>query len=313
MSITIEGPTVRDDEPIDPTEAVPEPPTVPIPAEPAIGRASRRRRPVAWALLGIGVFALGFALFLVALSPMVAARRQVVLAQRLQTLTDAGPAVETTWRPATGDPVAVLEIPRIGVRTIVVEGTTAQQLMSGPGHFSVSSLPGGPGNVVVMGRRSTFGGPFGSIALLHKGDSITVSTGLGAFTYIVRSVQPVPSGALDVIGPTQDNQLTLVTAAAGLAPDGRTAVIARLDGDPVDLPPGPTSVTTAAETGIAGDPRGVGGLLLWGELLIAAVVVAMLLRRRVPGRVVWLLGLPIILALLWATYLALAQVLPATV
>jgi hypothetical protein len=123
----------------------------------------------------------------------------------------------------------------------------------------------------------------------------------------------VPSGALDVIGPTQDNQLTLVTAASGLAPDGRTAVIARLDGDPVDLPPGPTSVTTAAETGIAGDPRGVGGLLLWGELLIAAVVIAMLLRRRVPGRVVWLLGLPIILALLWATYLALAQVLPATV
>ncbi len=309
MSITVEPP-VRD-EPIEPVQVLEEPRAI---ATAPVGRdRSRWRRRVAWTLLGFGIFVLGFILFLFALSPLIATRRQVVLAAQLQTLTDAGPATETTWRPVAGDPVAVIEIPRIGVHAVVIEGTTPQELMAGPGHFSVSPLPGSPGNVVIMGRRSTFGGPFGSIGLLHKGDTITVSSGIGAFTYSIRSVESVPSGALDVIGSTEDNQLTLVTAASGIAPDGRTAVIARLDGDPVDLPPAPTNVTTAAETGIAGDPRGIGGLLLWGELLIAAIVAATLLRRRVPGTVVWLLGLPIILALLWATYLALAQVLPATV
>ena len=65
--------------------------------------------------------------------------------------------------PRPGDPVAILSLPTIGSRSIVVEGTRSDELMCGPGHLRSSPLPGRAGNSVVFGRRTTYGAPFSDL------------------------------------------------------------------------------------------------------------------------------------------------------
>ena len=73
------------------------------------------------------------------------------------------------------------------------------------------------------------------------------------------------------------------------------------------------TVTLApSELGTAGDAGGVGGVLLWGELALLATVAALWLRKRVSGRVAWLLATPLVIALLWAAFLAADRFFPAT-
>ena len=61
-----------------------------------------------------------------------------------------------------GDPVGVLLIPHLGLRQVIVLGTSATDLLKGPGLMPGTSLPGTFGNSVIAGRRSTAGAPFGS-------------------------------------------------------------------------------------------------------------------------------------------------------
>ena len=51
---------------------------------------------------------------------------------------------------------------------VVVEGTTSQSLVHGPGHISDTPLPGQTGNPVILGRSVTYGAPFRSYHL-HEG------------------------------------------------------------------------------------------------------------------------------------------------
>ncbi len=43
---------------------------------------------------------------------------------------------------------------------VVVEGTGADQLRSGPGHYPGTPLPGETGNVAIAGHRTTYLHPF---------------------------------------------------------------------------------------------------------------------------------------------------------
>ena len=74
---------------------------------------------------------------------------------------DIGPLGPTT----AGAPVAVLGIPGIGITDmVVVEGTSPEELMAGPGHLRNTPLPGQLGLSVIFGRRVTFGAPFARLA-----------------------------------------------------------------------------------------------------------------------------------------------------
>ena len=90
-------------------------------------------------------------------------------------------------RPGTA--MAYLEIPAIGLRQVVLEGTTSGVLFDGPGHRRDSPFPGAPGTTVIMGRRATYGGPFSQIGDLKEGDAIRVTTGAGEFDYEVIGVR----------------------------------------------------------------------------------------------------------------------------
>ena len=121
-----------------------------------------------------------------------------------------------------------LSIPRIGLRAVVLEGTSRHSLLLGPGHMPGSAVPGTSGNAVIAGHRDTF---FRHIDRLRYGDDIYLSKGGKQFRYVVTGRRVVESNDLSVLRATQDGELTLITCfpthAIGPAPR-RLIVVAKL-------------------------------------------------------------------------------------
>jgi len=168
-----------------------------------------------------------------------------------------------------GAPVAVLSIPAIGLRTVILQGTTSSVLEDGPGHLRTTVLPGQAGTSVILGRQTAYGGPFGRISSLVPGDSIKVVTGQTVATYKViglrRAGDPLPAALADGAG-----RMILVTAdGSPLDPTGILYVDADETSKPVSSPGvllsaylSPTENAMATETG-AWLP-----IVLWGQLLV---------------------------------------------
>ncbi len=104
--------------------------------------------------------------------------------------------------------VGRLEIPRLGVSVMVVEGVDDSDLKRAVGHIPGTALPGEPGNVGIAGHRDTFFRPLRSI---QRDDTITVSTLQGAYRYRVVSTNVVRPEDIQVLYPTGRDSLTLVT------------------------------------------------------------------------------------------------------
>ena len=209
-----------------------------------------------------------------------------------------GPTTEAGRVLALGTPVAFIEIPSIGLRQVVGEGTAASELLHGPGHRRDTPLPGQVGTSVVFGRRAAFGGPFSRIAELTKGAEIKVTTGQGAdFTFRVIAVRrdgdPAPAAAA-----RGTSRLTLVTAAGrAFFPEGVLRVDADLEGQAVVGPARLISASglPAAERLMAGDTRTLWALALWLQALIALSIGAVWAWHR-WGRVqTWIVFLPALL------------------
>jgi sortase A len=86
-----------------------------------------------------------------------------------------------------GTGIAIIRIPRLGLdyaRT-VVEGTNADDLDIGPGHYTNSALPGQKGNLAIAGHRVGKGSPFLDLDKLLPGDAIVIETKTSWFTYRV--------------------------------------------------------------------------------------------------------------------------------
>jgi len=101
-----------------------------------------------------------------------------------------------------------LEIPRIQMDAIVVEGASRRELSEGPGHMKQTAQPGETGNAVITAHRDTF---FRHIYELTKGDQIKVRRSGRIFTYEVTGKRIVMPEDISVIKQTNDPQLTLIT------------------------------------------------------------------------------------------------------
>jgi sortase A len=117
-------------------------------------------------------------------------------------------AVTPVVKPRDGDIIGRLEIPRIGVSVMVVEGVKDGDLKRAAGHIPGTPLPGEPGNVGIAAHRDTFFRPLRSI---HRNDVITVSTLRGAYRYRVVSTRIVKPEEVQVLNPLGRDTLTLVT------------------------------------------------------------------------------------------------------
>ena len=101
-----------------------------------------------------------------------------------------------------------IEIPRLLLSAVVVEGIGKTTLRRAVGHIPGTALPGQPGNVGLSGHRDTF---FRPLKDLRIGDEIQFSTLSGDFKYIVESLTVVGPNNVGVLAPSHENVLTMVT------------------------------------------------------------------------------------------------------
>ncbi len=161
--------------------------------------------------------------------------------------------------PGYGDPVARIEIPKIGITRTVVEGVTIPQLARGPGHYPESPLPGQAGNVSIAGHRTTYGQPFHNVDKLAPGDQILTTTVQGDFVYEVERLEIVEPNDVAILEDKGDNRMTLIACHPKYSLSQRIIVHALLRGTAAPEIAGQDEVRTqAAEDGGSGDPLAEG-------------------------------------------------------
>jgi sortase A len=288
----------------------------PAPAPARDSHPATARRPNAIgtvAMRGTQLFAgavLAFVVFAFALSGLAHARSQVGLERRFRSEL-ASSSAPVGGNIPTGAPIAMLQIPRIGVTETVVEGSRSAQLRGGPGHVLGTPLPGQSGNAVVAGRRTLYGGPFRRIGSLRSGDLIHVTTGEGRATYRVTGVAKLPADDGSFVQNRGDDRLTLFTTDSPLAASGRLVVTAMLRGNP--YPPTTIASTLDADgLGLTGQRDAVPYMLVWLELLAGSGLLAAYVASRWTAPRVWLLFAPVVALTMWLFFESFVRVLPAT-
>jgi sortase A len=298
-----------------------EPEPKPAGTRPPMGAREQALRILGVALILLGVLVLGFAVYLYGLSSVQEARSQFVLYQRLQgelanqvaPLGSAAPGAPAASPGAAGVPlatpgvpVAVLRIPAIGVHDmVVVEGTSPEDLTLGPGHLSDTPLPGQAGVSEIFGRRETFGAPFARLDQLRPGDVIQVVTGQGTSTYRVAAI----GNSKYVINDPVANRLVLLTASSPVIPAYYIEVDARLTSTARNGPPVP-QVISAPELPLSGDSGALGLIMGWALLLALVSAGGTIAATRWSRWPAYLVTAPVLLAVLWNLYQALAALLP---
>ena len=247
------------------------------------------------------VFILSFTLFLQLLifGSLQQSSRQERLFDRFRAelangVAPVGPTDNQNRVLAPGAPVAYLEIPEIGLRQVVGEGTTPGTLFSGPGHRRDTVLPGQVGASVIMARRAAFGGPFAKIDQLESGDKIIATTGQGVFEYEVIGVRregdPVPAP------PEAGSSRLLLATADGrpYLPSGVLRVDAEMTGEPViGAARLVTSATLPASEEFMGiDTSTLWALVLWLQVLILLSLGAVWAWHRWGHAQAWIVFLP---------------------
>lgn len=208
---------------------------------------------------------------------------------------DGGYVLDDQSLVAIGAPVALMQIPDLGLKQVVVQGTTSRALMTGPGHRQDTPLPGQAGTVVILGRQATYGGPFRRIATLGRGAKITFSTGQGDAVYTVTGVRRAGDPA--PVGAAGEGRLTLLTGdGTPYLPGGvvRVDAVLATTVTPAAARPLSASALESNEAAMAGDSAVVLPLLLWSQLLLL-LAVALTWVRALWGRwQSWIVSVPIL-------------------
>jgi sortase A len=101
-----------------------------------------------------------------------------------------------------------IEIPRLELMTMIMEGTGRTTLRRAVGHIAGTALPGQTGNVGLSGHRDTFFRPLRNI---RSGDTIALTTRNGAYRYRVVSTRIVRPSDVSVLAAGNGETVTLVT------------------------------------------------------------------------------------------------------
>jgi sortase A len=129
--------------------------------------------------------------------------------------------------PPLGEALAILQIPRMDLDVVVVEGTGTEELKRGPGHYPLTAMPWqDAGRVGIAGHRTTYGQPFWSLDRLQVGDAIHLSTEVGSFDYRVTRVFVVDDSEGWVLNQTRRPTLVLTTCNPRFSSSQRLIVFA---------------------------------------------------------------------------------------
>jgi sortase A len=105
-------------------------------------------------------------------------------------------------------PATRLEIPRIGLSVMVVEGVQTDSLRKGAGHIPGTALPDATGNIGIAAHRDTY---FRKLRNIQPKDEITLTMLQGSYEYAVDWTRVVNPTDLGVLAASREPILTLVT------------------------------------------------------------------------------------------------------
>lgn len=152
------------------------------------------------------------------------------------------------YAPGPGKPVFVMEIPKIDLDWVVVQGVGTEELKKGPGHYPdcragfpeplclpwEEAWPGEDERVIVSGHRTTYGrpgelgGPFYRLDELTRGDEIITKTKWGTFTYEVTEKRIVLPSSLGITLPSGEAEIVLTTCHPKYSAAQRLIVFAKM-------------------------------------------------------------------------------------
>jgi sortase A len=107
-----------------------------------------------------------------------------------------------------GSVLGRIEIPRVGISALVLEGVAGTTLRHGVGHIPGTALSQPAGNVGLAGHRDT---AFRGLKDIKKGDVIDLETLEGSYRYGVDWAQVVDPNDVGVLAASNRPELTLVT------------------------------------------------------------------------------------------------------
>lgn len=110
----------------------------------------------------------------------------------------------------------------------VVQGDGWEQLKKGVGQHPGTADPGQPGNMVLSAHNDIFGEFFRDLDTLKPGDEIFVNTASGEYVYHVTGLKIVEPTDVDVMQPTRDASITLISCYPYMVDTQRIVVFGEL-------------------------------------------------------------------------------------
>ena len=183
--------------------------------------------------LTVAVFLGGYVGWDLGFSDVQARQHQAVASEKIETAWANADVTDPETDPAqvaAGEPLVKLHIPKLEgdvATTTVVQGTTQEALMTGPGYYTGSQWFGDPGNSAIAGHRDGKGAPFHDIGSLRTCDVVAVETNTSWYIYRV-----LPVGVDDPLadGLPRGNGVGDVDMAEDMRPCASARVRGRLNG-----------------------------------------------------------------------------------
>jgi sortase A len=121
-----------------------------------------------------------------------------------------------------------IQIPSIRVDAPVVQGDGWEQLKKGVGQHLGTPNPGKSGNMVLSAHNDVFGEIFRDLDRLKEGDAVILYTNLRTYTYVIRQTRIVEPTQTEVMAPTQEPVVTLISCYPYMVDKQRIVITAFL-------------------------------------------------------------------------------------
>jgi sortase A len=155
------------------------------------------RRFFAWVLILAGALALAWSV-----TEWTTGLRE--RAERARAL----PSIPVATTPSRGETLGLIQIPRLSLSVVVVEGDDPDSLKEGAGHLPDTPMPWRGGNSVLAGHRDT---DFRPLRGIRVGDRLTFRTADATFDFTVTETRVVEPTDLSVLEASRVSTLTLIT------------------------------------------------------------------------------------------------------
>lgn len=150
----------------------------------------------------------GFCLLIVGYLRIVDGQREIDQSFQSAQATIQQKVQKDSFAPQAGETIGLLHIPKLKAELPIVEGTEADDLAKGVGHFRESYFPNEHGQIVLSGHRDTV---FRRTGELVKGDQLIIELSYGYFVYEIEKTKIVTKDDKRIITLQQEKEELILT------------------------------------------------------------------------------------------------------